>query len=474
MLLRDGKETSLTGSQQQNNMTATTNANNAARLTALEAENAQLRTELQNAIQASNAASAAAQAAAQAATAATTATNRNNNQTLNMNVYNNDLFINNSEDKKLWLKATTDEPKILYDLSNKNFDTFLSTVREKVGDYVLNRNNNFSVPITTNGHNQIKFLLNHYGECSLAEVRAHAESIWINTTGGNSSLNENQDTLRRSMAYKVIRNMLTPEAKKIMLTKSAKYMFEEHGDGPSFFKAIVEKVQPSTSMSIKALKCQIRELKLEQFKHNVKEGTQTFTKIIEEINRQGEEIKESDLFIDFFRFLKTSTNQHFIDYTRRLEDGITDKTLNYGFEEIVSLIERKYTDLKYDKAWNVVDKRDEQILAMKTIIENLLTPKNNDDKKKKKRVWKGEWAKPPENGATEKTINNKAVKWCQKCNDGKGGWTTTHFTEGHTAPTTQSSTSNQDDNNTSKSMKLELNDDLKKAMATLQLKSDFY
>ena len=96
----------------------------------------------------------AATAAANAAnTAANTANNRNSNQTLNMNVYNSDLFINNSEDKKLWLKATTDEPKILYDVSNKNFDTFLSTVREKVGDYVLNRNNNLSVPITTNGQN---------------------------------------------------------------------------------------------------------------------------------------------------------------------------------------------------------------------------------------------------------------------------------------------------------------------------------
>ena len=131
-----------------------------------------------------------------------------------MNVYNNDLFINNSEDKKLWLKATTDEPKILYDLSNKNFDTFLSTVREKVGDYVLNRNNNFSVPITNNGQTNIKFLLDHYGECSLAEVRAHAELIWINTSGGNNTHSENQDTLRRSMAYKVICNMLSPDAKK--------------------------------------------------------------------------------------------------------------------------------------------------------------------------------------------------------------------------------------------------------------------
>ena len=97
------------------------NENLVQRVTELETQNTNLSQQLQQALQNLQAATAAANAAANAAT---TATNRNNNQVLNMNVYNNDLFINNSEDKKLWLKATTDEPKILYDLSNKNFDTF--------------------------------------------------------------------------------------------------------------------------------------------------------------------------------------------------------------------------------------------------------------------------------------------------------------------------------------------------------------
>ena len=115
------------------------------------------------------AATAAVTAATNAATAAIT---RNFNQKSNMNVYNSDLFINNTEDKKLWLKATTDEPKVLYDLSNKIFDTFLASVREKVGDYVLNRNDNFCVPISVNGQTaQMKLLLDHYGERTSVEVR---------------------------------------------------------------------------------------------------------------------------------------------------------------------------------------------------------------------------------------------------------------------------------------------------------------
>ena len=183
---------------------------------------------------------------------------------------------------------------------------------------------------------QMKLLLDNYGECTSAEVRHHEVSIWLtNGVNGTTSIVENQDTLRRNMAYKVIRNMLTPEAKKIMLTKSTKYMFGEHGDGPCLFKAIVEKVQPSITMSIKALKNQLRDLNLQKYKHSVKEGTQAFNKIVEETNRQGEDIKESDMFIDLFRFLKTSTNQHFIDYARRVEDDITDKKVKYSVEEVI-------------------------------------------------------------------------------------------------------------------------------------------
>ena len=102
---------------------------------------------------------------------------------------------------------------------------------------------------------------------------------------------------------------------------------------------------------------------------------------------------------------------------------------------------------------------------MKTILQNSMSPKNenNDKKKRKKREWKGEWAKPPEYNETEKTTNGKAVKWCQKCNDDNGRWTTTHFTEGHTGPTNKVSES------TSTNEKLKLNDDLKAAMMTLNL-----
>ena len=257
MILRDGKRIDLPEPQEQN-MTDLEPSNEALerRVAQLETQNINLNEQLQQALQNLQAATAAANAAA---TAAATATNCNSNQTINMNVYNNDLYINNSEDKKLWLKAN--EPKVQYDLSNKNFNTFLAAVREKVGDYVLNQNNNFSVYISNNGqHPQTKSLLDHYGECTMDEVYTQANNIWM--PKGVTTVQENQDTLRRNMAFKIIQNMLTPEARKIMHTKSTKFMFGEHGDKTCLFKAIVVKVQPSTTMSVKALKKNLCALNL--------------------------------------------------------------------------------------------------------------------------------------------------------------------------------------------------------------------
>ena len=75
--------------------------------------------------------------------------------------------------------------------------------------------------------------------------------------------------------------------------------------------------------------------------------------------------------------------------------------------------------------------------------------------------------KKPDEGQTTKTIKGKEVKWCAKCKNINIGWTTSHFTDGHTSkPATASQTkSEKSDNN----MKLELNDELKSAMMTLNM-----
>ena len=179
MILRDGKRIDLPEPQEQN-MTDLEPSNEALerRVAQLETQNINLNEQLQQALQNLQAATAAANAAA---TAAATATNRNSNRTINMNVYNNDIYINNSEDKKLWLKAISDEPKVQYDLSNKNFDTFLAAVREKVGDYVLNRNNTTaSQTKSEKSDNNMKLELNDELKSAMMTLNMDTNSLGLN------------------------------------------------------------------------------------------------------------------------------------------------------------------------------------------------------------------------------------------------------------------------------------------------------
>ena len=63
-----------------------------------------------------------------------------------LNVYNADIDLGDSDSKKLYLKAIAIDLDVKkYDLSPTNFEMFLSTLREKVNDFKLNRNNNFSL-----------------------------------------------------------------------------------------------------------------------------------------------------------------------------------------------------------------------------------------------------------------------------------------------------------------------------------------
>lgn len=45
------------------------------------------------------------------------------------------------------------------------------------------------------------------------------------------------------------------------------------------------------------------------------------------------------------------------------------------------MVETKYTDLNADNKWNAVDPRTQEILALKTILKEIISNKENDLKK---------------------------------------------------------------------------------------------
>ena len=166
-------------------------------------------------------------------------------------------------------------------------------------------------------------------------------------------------------------------------------MFTTFGDGPCLFKAIVVKVKPSTKTSVKAMKLELRSLDLKQFTYHVPNGNSAFDKIYKEIIRQGG--VHEDMTFDLFTFWYTAVNKQLKGYVQRIEDDTNDGTQSYTYEEMVTRVETKYTNLVADKKWTVDDPKEKEIIALNTVLNEILANKKAARSKgNKKRSYKGE------------------------------------------------------------------------------------
>ena len=79
--------------------------------------------------------------------------------------------------------------------------------------------------------------------------------------------------------------------------------------------------------------------------------------------------------LDLFTFWYTADNKQFKTYVQRIEDDINDGTQSYTYEEMVTGVETKYIDLVADKKWTVDDPNEKEIIALKTVLQEILNNK---------------------------------------------------------------------------------------------------
>jgi len=164
--------------------------------------------------------------------------------TFRMNVYDSDLDLSDVQVARIYLKAISPDPLVTqYTLSPKpyKFKTFLYLVQEKVNDFALNRNNNFSVDLNKGSANTSIYasLVAYHDEVDLEYVRNTAINIWYD---GEDKIRYDQNTLRRHMAFLIIRNLLTPQARKHLQKREELFKFGQFGDGMCYFKLIIDSV----------------------------------------------------------------------------------------------------------------------------------------------------------------------------------------------------------------------------------------
>lgn len=141
---------------------------------------------------------------------------------ISMNVYDTDIDLSNTDDKKMYLGATTPNlDDVKFDLITAKFHIFISTFTEKVDDYVLNRSGALTVEVTDGkGNTEAKNLLDCYGDITAEEFEQQATEIWMDKTdSANVITRQNQETLRCHMAYLIMSNLLTSEARKQLAIK---------------------------------------------------------------------------------------------------------------------------------------------------------------------------------------------------------------------------------------------------------------
>jgi len=398
-----------------------------------------------------------------------------------LNVYDADINLGDSDSKKLYLKAiAVDSDVKKYDLSPTNFEMFLNTLREKVNDFKLNRNNNFSLDKNRGAAGttpEYVSLLDCYGDVDLNHVYNKSREVWY---GNNANIQQTQDTLRRNMSYLVIRNLLTAEARQELMIHDKHFIFDEYGDGMCFFKLIVQKVNPTSRSSIVAMKKQLRELDLKQVKYNISKGNVAFESTYKSITRQGG--SHDDIEIDLFAYYHTAKNPLFKDFVSRLEEKYQEGDA-ITYIQMMEKAETKYNNLLSAKKWDYSDDRDAKIIALTTLVNDMYSKingnksgKNRFDKKDDENTDRAsanrkEWTTPPAEGGSEvKMIGKKEVRWCAKCRYGKGMWTTTHDTATHQKKNVESASATKPSNapaTTSNNDKVNLNPSLQAALNTL-------
>ena len=149
--------------------------------------------------------------------------------------------------------------------------------------------------------------------------------------------------------------------------------------------------------------------------------------------------------------------------------------------------------MKATSDWDAPDPHDHKILALTTITSKILDAhetlaKNSSNGNSENcynnngpQKFKGEWAaKPTDADGTEvidgvsvrvKKIKGRRVLYCEKCNGGEGGWSTSHATHqhrGHVNTDNNSNSSNSSGGNSNALSALRLNADLRSALTTLQ------
>jgi hypothetical protein len=241
----------------------------------------------------------------------------------------------------------------------------------------------------------------------------------------------------------------------ISLFEVTDHLGNSYFDGPSYFFAIADFVDPDNAHLVENVRKELRTLNVKDYGYSVIKMLAEFKNLRTRIQELGGTYDQDDQFLDFWESLKTMKEKEFARYVKQEKDIYRKMSrANRGrIEVFMKDMTDKEVAMRTDKEWNVMSPEDAMIVSLVSVIEGgnskskekkKGTNKNKNDNKdsdssstkdtkpaitseeafKKKDAKIPDWKKiPPKEGEKKtKEKDSKTYYWCSKCRNGKGMW----------------------------------------------------
>jgi len=332
-----------------------------------------------------------------------------------------------TEGLKLFKNATA-ELKSDYDLSPEGLNVFLKETDDRAHAYgwthILN------IPPDLGNPDRLVNLISDYGQLSLEQVQAHAET-YINTRSRAS-----QDS---TQLYYCIMATLTKEAKDTVLLVEHEYRLTAHNteSGTALLKAIIREASVDTNATVRSIRNRLSNLddKMLELKSDIPEFNKYVMAQIKALHARG--MDSEDLIANLFKGYKVAADKEFYDFIKRKEqeydEGVSTDILTP--ELLMNMAKNKYSNLKQFDVWMAPSEQDQKIIALETQVKQLAKKTNKQSGKSqdkspvkkqnttnpkgnttgRRRNKKPDWMlKHPKSGEPhKKVVKGKTYNWCR-------------------------------------------------------------
>ncbi len=311
--------------------------------------------------------------------------------------------------------AKVDEER--YDGSAEGLFPLLGLIKERARKFGWD-NGIMMIPNPMGGPN--RYILDHYGSITLAEIRNHEATYIAQQT------RDAQDTY---LLYECIMNSLSPEAKAKISIWRNDFWVGGYPSGNSLLKVVIRECHLDTNATVASIRQRLASLDtyLPTIDYDKGKLNMYVKTLLDQLAARGE--TSTDMLSNLFTGYLAAKDKAFVAYIdKKLE--LYEEGVDVNYNQLMLWARQKYDLLRDKGTWNAPTPEEEKIIALTAQVNKMSEklrarkPSDNGGKqiKDKNRDLKPkpEWfEKEPEDPSKSITWNNKMWHWCGAKTGGK-------------------------------------------------------